>query len=237
MPDAHPPCSGQPAAERREQRQRQSAAARRARRRRRQSSASLSLCQHGGDAGRLCGDAGLRALHPLGVQRWDCELRCCGVASLVGLHSTPRSPPPHHHRAPHHRCCPPLTTNKQQQEADDASQPPPTTPTTAPAKGRKVGAGSARDAGGKGMVDTNPPRGTRDFHPEEMRLRNWLFGHWASVARGFGFEQFDVPVLESEELFVRKAGEEITDQLYNFEVGNPPFFRGGDGAWKGVMGE
>lgn len=51
-----------------------------------------------------------------------------------------------------------------------------------------------------------------------MRLRNWLFGHWAAVARGFGFEQFDVPVLESEELFVRKAGEEITDQLYNFEV-------------------
>ena len=52
-----------------------------------------------------------------------------------------------------------------------------------------------------------------------MRLRNWLFGHWAAVARGFGFEQFDVPVLEIEELFVRKAGEEITDQLYNFEVG------------------
>lgn len=33
----------------------------------------------------------------------------------------------------------------------------------------------------------------------------------------FGFEQFDAPVLESEELFVRKAGEEITEQLYNFE--------------------
>jgi histidyl-tRNA synthetase len=31
-----------------------------------------------------------------------------------------------------------------------------------------------------------------------------------------------VPVLESEELFVRKAGEEITDQLYNFEVGPRP---------------
>lgn len=26
-------------------------------------------------------------------------------------------------------------------------------------------------------------------------------------------------MLESEELFVRKAGEEITEQLYNFEVG------------------
>ncbi|KAI8474258.1 MAG: hypothetical protein J3K34DRAFT_408702 [Monoraphidium minutum] len=67
------------------------------------------------------------------------------------------------------------------------------------------------------MVDTNPPRGTRDFAPEDMRLRNWLFGHWAAVATSFGFEQFDVPVLEAEELFVRKAGEEITDQLYNFE--------------------
>lgn len=31
-------------------------------------------------------------------------------------------------------------------------------------------------------------------------------------------EQVDFPVLESEELFVRKAGEEICDQLYNFEV-------------------
>jgi histidyl-tRNA synthetase len=60
--------------------------------------------------------------------------------------------------------------------------------------------------------------GTRDFYPEEMRLRNWLFGQWSDVARLYGFEQFDVPVLESEELFTRKAGEEITEQLYNFEV-------------------
>jgi histidyl-tRNA synthetase len=67
------------------------------------------------------------------------------------------------------------------------------------------------------LIDTNPPRGTRDFFPEDMRLRNWLFGKWADVARRFGFEQFDAPVLESEALFVRKAGEEITEQLYSFE--------------------
>lgn len=69
-----------------------------------------------------------------------------------------------------------------------------------------------------GHAPFSPTQGTRDFLPEDMRLRNWLFGHWSSVATSFGFEQFDVPVLESEELFVRKAGEEITDQLYNFEV-------------------
>jgi len=50
-----------------------------------------------------------------------------------------------------------------------------------------------------------------------MRLRNWLFDHFVETSRVFGFEQFDAPVLESEELFLRKAGEEISDQLYNFE--------------------
>ena len=38
------------------------------------------------------------------------------------------------------------------------------------------------------------------------------------MSRLFSFEQFETPVLESEELFVRKAGEEITQQLYNFQV-------------------
>ena len=60
-------------------------------------------------------------------------------------------------------------------------------------------------------------RGTRDFYPEEMRLRNWLFEHFHAAARSHGFEEYDSPVLESEELYTRKAGEEITAQLYNFE--------------------
>mmetsp|Transcript_11488 Transcript_11488/g.20342 ORF Transcript_11488/g.20342 Transcript_11488/m.20342 type:complete len:499 (-) Transcript_11488:491-1987(-) len=69
----------------------------------------------------------------------------------------------------------------------------------------------------KGMIDTQAPRGTRDFYPEDHRLRSWLFNEFATVSKLFGFEQWDSPVLESEELFVRKAGEEITEQLYNFE--------------------
>ena len=71
--------------------------------------------------------------------------------------------------------------------------------------------------GRKKMIDLQPPKGTRDFPPEEMRVRNWLFGHFRDVARSFGFDEFDAPVLETEELYVRKAGEEITQQLYNFE--------------------
>ena len=49
-------------------------------------------------------------------------------------------------------------------------------------------------------------------------MRSWLFGLWSRVSEQFGFEMVEGPVLESEELFTRKAGEEIVDQLYNFEV-------------------
>jgi histidyl-tRNA synthetase len=62
------------------------------------------------------------------------------------------------------------------------------------------------------------PRGTRDFYPDELRLRNWLFDHFRETARLFGFEQVDAPVLEHTELFTRKAGEEIVEQLYHFEL-------------------
>jgi histidyl-tRNA synthetase len=62
------------------------------------------------------------------------------------------------------------------------------------------------------------PRGTRDFYPEDLRRRDWLFGHFRAVSRSFGYEEVDAPVLEHAELFTRKAGEEITEQLYHFEL-------------------
>ncbi len=61
-------------------------------------------------------------------------------------------------------------------------------------------------------------RGTRDFYPEEHRQREWLFDHFRAVASRFAFEQVDAPMLEPAELFIRKAGEEIVDQLYHFEL-------------------
>jgi histidyl-tRNA synthetase len=63
-----------------------------------------------------------------------------------------------------------------------------------------------------------PPRGTRDFYPEDLRFREWLFEHFRAVSSAFGFEGVDAPVLEYEELFTRKAGEEITGQLFHFEL-------------------
>ncbi len=64
---------------------------------------------------------------------------------------------------------------------------------------------------------SGPPRGMRDFYPEDVRLRNWLFGLWREVSESFGFQEYDGPVVEAEELYVRKSGEEIVGQLYSFE--------------------
>jgi histidyl-tRNA synthetase len=67
-------------------------------------------------------------------------------------------------------------------------------------------------------VGLQPPKGTRDFPPDEFRQREWLFGHFRAVAQAFAFEEVDAPVVEHAELFTRKAGEEIVDQLYHFEI-------------------
>lgn len=66
------------------------------------------------------------------------------------------------------------------------------------------------------MIETEPVQGCRDFAPEEMRVRKYLFNAFHETARRFGFEEYDAPVLESEELYIRKAGEEITEQMFNF---------------------
>ena len=59
--------------------------------------------------------------------------------------------------------------------------------------------------------------GFRDFYPEQLALRNHIFGTWRSVARRYGFEEYDGPPLEPLELYTGKSGEEIVQQLYAFE--------------------
>jgi len=64
---------------------------------------------------------------------------------------------------------------------------------------------------------TQSVRGTRDFYPEDMRLRNWLFDNFTNASLLHGFEEYDAPVLEHEKLYTRKQGEDITQQLYSFQ--------------------
>lgn len=71
--------------------------------------------------------------------------------------------------------------------------------------------------GDKAKLDLASPKGTRDFYPDDKRLSNWLFGVFRDIARRYSFEEYDAPVVENEDLYIRKAGEEVTEQLYNFE--------------------
>src|SRR2546422_332594 len=59
--------------------------------------------------------------------------------------------------------------------------------------------------------------GFRDFYPEELALRNHIFAVWRSVARRYGFEEYDGPPLEPLDLYTGKSGEEIVQQLYALE--------------------
>jgi len=93
-------------------------------------------------------------------------------------------------------------------------------PAAAPGEKKEKGKGKKEEkaaaTANKFPISVEPPMGTRDFYPEDMRVRNWMFGHFRDVAKSFAFQEYDAPVLEHEELYKRKAGEEITQQMYNF---------------------
>jgi histidyl-tRNA synthetase len=62
----------------------------------------------------------------------------------------------------------------------------------------------------------NPLPGFRDFYPETLAIRRFIFGQWREVARRYGFREYDGPPLEPLELYTLKSGDEIVHQLYNF---------------------
>jgi histidyl-tRNA synthetase len=59
--------------------------------------------------------------------------------------------------------------------------------------------------------------GFRDFTPRECAVRNYLFDSWRSVARRFGFVEYETPILEDTNLYLKKSGGELSAQLFRFE--------------------
>lgn len=66
------------------------------------------------------------------------------------------------------------------------------------------------------MATFQTVKGFRDFYPEDCAQRNFIFDTWRSVARRYGFVEYEGPVLEYTDLFRKKSGDEITGQLYCF---------------------
>jgi len=55
-------------------------------------------------------------------------------------------------------------------------------------------------------------KGTRDFYPEEMAVRNWLYTIVRQVSESFGYQEYDAPFLETIELYAAKSGEELVKE-------------------------
>lgn len=66
-------------------------------------------------------------------------------------------------------------------------------------------------------LNKSPYKGTRDFFPQDMRLRNFIFGKMAKISELYSYEAYDGPLLEEVELYLAKSGEElISEQIYSF---------------------
>jgi len=66
-------------------------------------------------------------------------------------------------------------------------------------------------------------KGTREFYPDAMALRNYLFEKVRAASQAFGYQEYDGPFIEPIDLYAAKSGEELVKkQSFTFED------RGGD---------
>ena len=55
-------------------------------------------------------------------------------------------------------------------------------------------------------------KGTRDYYPEEMAFRNWMYQKIRQVSASFGYQEWEAPMLETISLYAAKSGEELVNQ-------------------------
>jgi histidyl-tRNA synthetase len=67
------------------------------------------------------------------------------------------------------------------------------------------------------VLSSQPYKGTRDFYPQDLQRRNYIFETWRKVLTGSGFVEYDCSVIENAEVYLAKSGEELgSKQLYSF---------------------
>lgn len=66
-------------------------------------------------------------------------------------------------------------------------------------------------------------KGTRDFYPDLMQIRNWLYKNIKTISELYGYQEYEGPFLERIDLYAAKSGEELVkEQAFVFSD------RGGD---------
>ncbi len=66
-------------------------------------------------------------------------------------------------------------------------------------------------------------KGTREFYPKQMSLRNFIYEKVRAASQAFGYQEWDAPFIETIDLYAAKSGEELVKkQSFTFQD------RGGD---------
>ena len=55
-------------------------------------------------------------------------------------------------------------------------------------------------------------KGTRDFYPDQMAIRRWMFDIIRKVSTRFGYQEYDGPCIEFIDLYAAKSGEELVKE-------------------------
>jgi histidyl-tRNA synthetase len=55
-------------------------------------------------------------------------------------------------------------------------------------------------------------KGMREFYPEELHLRNYLYETVRAAAGRFGYQEWDSPFIETIDLYAAKSGEELVEK-------------------------
>src|SRR5574344_1002264 len=61
------------------------------------------------------------------------------------------------------------------------------------------------------------PKGTRDFSPEEMAKRNYIFNTIRDIFSLYGFQQIETPAMENMSTLMGKYGEEGDKLLFRIQ--------------------
>jgi histidyl-tRNA synthetase len=55
-------------------------------------------------------------------------------------------------------------------------------------------------------------KGARDFYPEDMAYRSWLYRHIGEISSSYGYQEYDAAFLEKVDLYAAKSGDELVKE-------------------------
>ena len=60
-------------------------------------------------------------------------------------------------------------------------------------------------------------KGTLDYYPEDVGIRNYLFNVFRMISGSFGYSEVESPAFEDLSLLTKKSGDEIKKQIFTLE--------------------